>query len=400
MDMKNFLKISCIGILAIFAASSCREVKGVDVMPADGVFAEISAPVSGDALTKSIEQDFTFRFSEEDRMTVIPQSGDEYLSYKLTPSKGKANRAFFLVQNFSMTNGTYYAVYPAQNVSNPESISLPFTGQAQSANKSSEHLAAYDYCTASAEITNNTGYFPFAHKVAWIMVSLNPGETSRTYSSLTLSADGGVATSMTLDATTGSFTLQKNASSTLALSLGSGLTISANDTLIAYMAVPADTYTNLVLKSTETNGHTYSYKFGGDNEFKTGHYYMIDLNDVKVTPLVDVKEYGLYKCYGEGEVYSWEKPLIQFEDFADQMSWYKSSSKTIFEFFQLGTDKYASFQIASGTISQGSTYKVSIYTTNGTECESANFKVIKKTVNTAWLYDTADELGCVIRIDE
>ena len=388
----------------IFIPGACNSFDNGGYFDGGGVTASMKAPVSGDGFhTRALDADFGFTFLTGDRITVFNGNGNEYMSYALTPSKGMPDRASFNVEAFSLKDGLYYAVYPSlASLPDPRNISLPLTGQIQEENNSTEHLSAYDYCLASAQVKDNSGYFQFEHKVCWLKIVLPAGRNNCTFRKLTLSAGNGVANSITLNALTGAVTCSGQSGDALSLELGdeNGITLEPSDTLVAYMCVPAGTYSDIVLTAESPSAYRSEFRHPGDRTLEAGRYYLADVANSNIVPLREITEYGIYNCDQEERTMSWIPPVAVFRRGEHQISWYSGAGITSFAFFQLGTTEYASFRINSENLVVGEEYNVDIASGYGLERNGATFKLIRKTDDTAWLFDTTDNLGCVIKIDE
>lgn len=402
--MKRILNTCLCVTAAIILSESCQnDYHGTDFMRQDGIYAEFKDPEYGNAETKALSDSFKFHFEENDRISVFPANGDEYMTYHLTPSKGTANRAFFLTENFSLKKGSYYALYPAvQGVCNPENIVLSFEGQEQESNGSMSHLSDYDYCRASAEISDNSGYFAFTHEVSWVKLCIPAGENNDTFKSMTISADEGIAGQLTMNirtGETGSPTRSKDDVLNILTGGQDGISLSTDDTLSVYVTIPPGTYTNLTVRTYNKEGIAYDYVFEGQHELQKGYYYLMNVWQSDVMELGQMDEFGLYRCHGDGLVYMWE-PAIKYEEGSDQISWYHNAGHTQFDFFKLGTKEFMSFQLGSGSITDGGTYRTSIYSGTGVICTDKEFKAIRVTDSAAWLLNSELGLGCVIKLSE
>ena len=403
LRMERFFYKYCFFALAFLAAVSCRTDALYDI-PSDGVTVEFDNPVCGNGITKSVSEEFKLSFQEGDRISVYPQSGDEVMIYTIKPGKGSEHaRASFKVEGFSLRNGTYHSVFPAVlESSDPTAIALPLTGQEQDANNSSAHLSTYDYCHASAEIYNNSGYFSFSHKVAWLKIKMPAGNRNSTFRRISVSADNGVADTLVLNVRTGAVTKDKSAADSLVLKVGgdSGLDLATGDTLTAFVCVPADTYTNLTVRTLSIDGIAYSFTFTGSYELKSGNWYQLTIGKSDVLFIGDMGDFGLYHCDAEGYVKTWLPAVKTYRRGLDQMSWCTEATRTTFEIFALGTKDCMSFRIGSGVIEEGDTYSMDILTGDGAVCEGADFKLVRKTEGSAALYDGDLGLGCIIKLDD
>ena len=403
MKMKKILTFVCL-VPALFAPSACRSFYDKEIPVREGVLASVPAPEPGDGIiTRSLDADFGFSFLSGDRITVFNGKGSEYMTYALSPSKGEPGRASFNVEAFSLKDGLYYAVYPSlASLTDPESIQLPLTGQVQMENGSSEHLSAFDYCLSSAQIKDNSGYFGFEHKVCWLKVELPAGRNNTNFRKLTVSAGNGVGKAVALNAGTGAVNSSRKAGDELTLELGSGagLDLGPSDTLVAFICLAPGKYSDLVLTAESTSGYKSVFQYSGDVTFESGKYYLAQISESDIVPLQEISEYGIYECDSEGRTMGWVPPIARFRRGEHQMSWSSGAGVTTFAFFELGTTDFASLRINSETLALNQNYQVDILSGNGQICSGASFKLIRKTDDSAWLFDSANRIGCVIRISE
>lgn len=400
-DMNTMNKVT-FASLALLLCISCNERHTMEGLDPKYVFAEIANPVQSDVETRSLDAEFAFHFDAEDRITVFPSAGDECMTYHLTPSKGAGNRAYFIVESFSLKDGRYFSVYPAINgYSDPEKVILPFDGQRQTENGSTTHLAAYDYCHAVTDISDNSGCFAFKHKVSWINILIPAGNQSGCFSKVSLSSESGIASTMTVNARTGSVSLTGRVKSVdLDLGEGDGIEVSASDTLVAYLTVPADTYQGLTLSTCSKDGNVLSYSFSETYRLEEGCYYLMDVTKTEMKPLENVEGFGLYRCHNGGMVHSWEPAILEYREKIDQMSWYNGKDCTTFEFFELGTKHFASFTASSATLEEGTTCKMTIYSDEKIICRDSDFKVVRNNGTGVWLINESENLGCIIKTGE
>lgn len=402
--MKKRLHIFLLAMTSCLMAVACRENGSEnDCTGTDGVCVDVQSPVYGDGNTKALSCDFSFKFMEDDRISVFSASGDDYLTYHLTASAGTPGRAYFLTEDFKLKDGRYYAMYPAATgVCAPDRIELPFTGQAQEGNNTTSHLSKYDYCRASSDISGNSGHFSFAHLVSWLKICIPAGTNNDSFKGLSISADEGIAVSQTLNIRTGEISGTRNGDSDkLYISIGpeEGVKLENDDTLVVYVTIPADSYTGLTVRTYDTEEGFYEYVFSGTHEFLNGHYYLVNVGNSDVTDIRDLDGFGLYRCHGDGMVYSWE-PSVTYTEGTGQISWYHSPSRTRFDFFKLGTRDFMTFIVESGDIKENGTYGTSIHSSTGTICTDAGFEAVKTTSSAVWLLNRELGLGCIIKTDE
>lgn len=385
-------------------AVSCRD-NGGEPLASNGVLAGIEDPVCGNVVTKALDVDFGFFFQDEDHISVFPSGGDEYMTYRLAPSKGVSNRASFIVENFRLKDGTYYAFYPAvKGVCNPEAIELDFTGQKQSGNGSSDHLAEFDFCRSAADIRENSGYFGFSHLVSWLKIRIPCGRNNSCFAKLYVAADEGIPTSASFNVIDGKLTYpDRLPQDVLELKIGGedGVKLTPEDTLTAYLALPSNVYNNLILRTESPDGKDiYEYTFKGEYNLAPGHYYVMTVGESNVVTLDELDSFGLYKCYENAEVHMWETCILKPREEVEQISWYKGKDRSVFQFFELGTGTYASFVLSTPDPEVGQHYEMDIESNAGNICKQADFVVIKRNETTAWLYDGQDGLGCIIKLDD
>lgn len=277
---KNIIRI--IGAaLSVAALFSCSEAGYVDTIPAQksGLTITVADPVRGDIESKSIDEDFVFSFEDGDFISVFGASAGECMTYSISKNATSGASATFNIEKFHMDDGTYYATYPALDPkSDPEAIALTFAGQEQTSNNSAAHLAAYDYNSASAQVTDDEGSFSFLHKVSWLKVTV-PVTNATKFSSLTLSADEGVALSAELDALTGEVTTTRSAGDKIVLSFGEeGISVAAGGSLVAFVTVPSETYTGLTVKATANKG-SFEYCIDSEVTLAEGLYYTLTIEE-------------------------------------------------------------------------------------------------------------------------
>lgn len=139
-------------------------------------------------------------------------------------------------------NANFYAAFPYQpEFSNAKTNSLPITysGQEQSGNGNTAHLAAFDFMTAAAQSTSDALNFDLSHHGCILRISC-PVYESLTAELITLASDKAVFTQdATINAVDGTLTPSKNEKSQ-SLRLN-GISLANGDTLVAYiMLAPLD----------------------------------------------------------------------------------------------------------------------------------------------------------------
>lgn len=399
--MKRFLKIAVLSI-ALATAAACTETYTDSLdMNIDGIYAAMSMPESGDDIdTKALSPVFKFSFAENDKINVFPAtSGNEAMTYGLSPDESDATKAEFESKSFTMKDADYTALYPSQTVESFTAITLPFTGQVQTADSTTAHLSAYDYSWATASISGNKGNFALAHKVAWLKITVKTTEAAN-LKSIVVSADEGVANSATINALTGEVTPSRTVGDVLTLSLGgdSGIDVSANGRLIAYITLPAGKYTNLTLDATDAAGKKYHYTKSGEFTVVAGKYYsptMLRTDIPEETPFTALTAFGSYSATNTDT----PTGVKLYDDDYDQMSYGTGSDYRTFKLANPASNTYAIFTIASSTLTVGETYTVSS-DINGTKSSTpASCKVVKKTDDCVWLEDKANHIGYIFAIE-
>lgn len=403
LNMKNKSIYHTLVTLALLSVS-CRSVDESGSLTGEGVVASVVSPIPGNGiLTKALDADFGFSFSSGDRITVFNENGNEYMSYALVPWKSISDRASFNVEAFCLKDGLYFAAYPPlSSLSDPEKITLPLTGQIQKENNSTEHLSVYDYCLANAQIKDNSGYFKFEHKVCWLKIVLPAGRSNNDFKTLTFSAAEGVANAVTLNAKTGSVSgiVKPGDALSLELGTGNGLILEESDTLVAYMCLPAGSYSDIVLTAESSSSYRSVFNYSGNITLENGKYYLADIRKSDRIPLQEITDFGIYNCDSEGKTMSWIHPVAEYRRGTHQISWYSGAGITSFDFFELGTTDFTSFRIHSDNLVTGQDYQMDIVSGDGPICNGANFRLISRTDDTAWLFNPEAKLGCVIKINE
>lgn len=385
------------GLAGILLCLSACTVEYIGVAPVNReVRATIADPLCGNLVqTRAISDAFKFSFSDDDGINVFPKAGgNASMTYFLTPDESNQSKAKFQQSVYTMSDGTYTALYPSQNIPKDiTAIALDFSGQAQSVNGSTSHLAAYDYCWAEADIEGNAGSFDLAHKVVWLKVSFNASEAVN-FRSLTVSANEGVAGRATIDATTGTLTPSRSAGDVITLSLGgtSGIDVAADECMVAFVTIPAGVYTDLAVKFTDSSANNYVYARSGAITLAAGKYYTLTVQKDGSEAFKNVSAFGAYDLSGSSV-----SPVIAFDEDTFQMSYGHGTGVTTFKLADLGSGYYAIIQVSSATITEGATYTVSA-NVNGT-VTSGSFKAVKKADGYVWLENDVDNIGYVIAVE-
>lgn len=242
--MKKIILISA----SLLAAACTVSELGQQAQPegSNGITATFEQPVFADEPeTKSLDKGLHFYFEDKDHINVYSDQPGECMVYTLRSEEDL--NGMFSVNGFNLKNDDYYAVYPSRPVDDPGCISFSLAGQNQDANDDASGLSAYDLNHASASIYDNRGSFHFKHKIAWLRVVIPPGKAG-TYKEVTVSADGGVANTIQLDATRGDVTavpVSADEKMVLTLNNGNGIEVAENESFYAYVTVPQGVYTNL-----------------------------------------------------------------------------------------------------------------------------------------------------------
>lgn len=384
-------------LLATFISSCSEDAQLYAPLLEDGLNATLESPVCDEELgTKALSDKFEFAFEQGDQVNVfLKSSSDEAMIYKLSPYKDEPTTAKFNVKSFYLNNDTYVAIYPSQIFTlGSQSIGLSFAGQNQSTNGSTEHLSAYDYCWAEATIANNSGNFAFKHKVAWIKVTV-PVSEATTLKYLSVRADEGVASSATINVSTGAVTTSRSAGDTLRVALGgnNGIAVQENGTLTAFITVPAESYTNLSVLAFDADGNAYSSSHAAEVTLAAGKYYSMTLYFDGLVPFTETTEYGAYvvrheKCSSE---------ILTYDDTAHQMSCGGGSGYIDFKIAGMASGEYAAFKVSSATITEGDSYSVTA-NVNGTT-STGTYVAVKKTADRLWLLNSSANSGYIIAIE-
>ena len=239
--------------------------------------------------SKSISNEFQFSFKNGDKIFVCPNPlGNTAIQYSLRPDSENPKKALFTGEKVLMNDGKWCAVYPSplSNNSDATAITLSFTGQSQKRDNDAEHLSAFDYCWADTDIKDSKGEFTLNHKVSWLKItftltSSSSLEYSRKYKTISVSADdGGIPQSITLNALTGTVSLNERSTLSLNLNEENGIQVDKGKSLTAFITIPSGDYTNLAVSTTSTdNDRTFSYSGNGKVSLAEGKYYSITLTE-------------------------------------------------------------------------------------------------------------------------
>lgn len=269
--MKKIFWIAAIA--ALMSACNVAEQKqqsGAEV--ACGVTATFKQPVMEDA-TKALDNNLDFSFKADDQICVYSDEPGECMVYTLIPTSG--NAAAFNVKGFNLEDATYGAVYPYfKPAVDPSCIQFSLAGQDQKASGDAAHLSDYDLNFAQSAITDNTGTFDFEHLVAWLQIKFQ-SNIAQNIKEIVVSADEGVANTITLNAVTGELdAAASSASESIVLKLngGEGIALAAGDSFVGYVTIPAGEYTNLNIFC-----GSYNKTISGAKQREAGHVYPINL---------------------------------------------------------------------------------------------------------------------------
>lgn len=385
------------------AFSSCEENQIENSMvPQEGYYATMEDPVAEDGtVTKALDDNFKFSFVSGDEITVYPfaQAGTRMI-YSMVPDPDDPKRAAVNVSNFNILDETYTAAYPAvyPPVSSDGSVSVLFSGQSQNGVLDpTAHLYAFDYNWAKTSFSNNAGVFSFKHRVSWLKMSIQATEAA-VITSVTVSADEGVANSATLNTLTGELVPVRKADDVLILGLGGsdGIGVAAGESIDTYITIAPGIYTNLTMTAVDTEGHKYVFTIEGEKNIEIGKYYSRTLTRTDIpedTPFTSLTGQGCYSSTNTASPVS----VKVYNEATDQMSYGTGSDYRTFKLADLASSSYSIFTIASSTLTVGETYTVSS-DINGTKSE-ASCKVVKMTDNCVWLEDKSGNNGYIFAIE-
>ena len=181
---------------------------------------------------------------------------------------------------------TYYGGYPfaeqyvyMQGQGQPyTALPIAYTGQTQSSNGNTEHLASYDFMTAHGTATGNGFLMSYTHLGSILRIAAYIPE-GKTFSSLTLSAKDNSAW-FTSEATMNATNNTINATATIAtatLTLNN-IAIEAGDSLIAYMMLPPSNLSgkSIILSLNATDGSALQTYIAGVN-IQAGKVYPVSV---------------------------------------------------------------------------------------------------------------------------
>ncbi len=387
----KFLKFLGFALTAAAALScSVTELSGVFPDNNSSVSVTFADPVAGSIQSKALDGSFAFSFEEEnDYMTVCPANSGTYMNYALIRDPNNPKVVALDLRYFSMIDGIYYAIYPKAFASDAQKIPMNFTGQVQNGNDSPEHLAEFDMNCARAKVTNNKGSFNFIHKVAWLKVTV-PVTQATVFSSVTVSADEGVAQSAFLNAVTGEVVVSRQADDEVALSFGTaGALVEDGGSLVAYVTVPAGTYTNLRITSSSDKGE-YFELFPGQVALENGKYYRISIQESENAAFTSLTTPGWYTGVDADAPFV----MLRYNAGADQMSYGSGSSYKTFKIFNPENGKHGVLKMDTTSLSMGVSFTGTEDFGNGEQ--QRTFTVVNVSGKMVWLEDTTDHAGCII----
>ena len=398
----KYIKWACVAATAMLWTCARQDIVAISEA-GDGVVAVLENPECGDgAQTRALSNDFKFSFAQDDKVNVFAKGNYEtYMTYSLAPDEKNGSSADFQTENFSIRDGEYVSLYPSQNATSSESVTLSFTGQNQTANNSANHLAAYDYSWAQASITDSKGEFQYSHKVAWLKITIATPK-NETFKSISVRADEGVAGSATINLTDGTVTPDRKAGDVLTMTLNgdAGIEVSKDGTLTAFIAIPAGTYTNMQVEVTNAAEIPCLYEVAGDAKIiQEGYYYTANINVSDNLFLNNATCFGVYdRVFSSGTDAPTPVKVVE-NDTEWQITNGSSSSYTEFKILNLLNNDYVIIKLLDVTpsaIAVGEAYSASV-NVNGT-VTTPTLTVVKKTADKVWLENMSGTQGYIIRI--
>lgn len=388
---------------------SCACAKVVETAPviSDGVFAIVSNPVadnelceiaSEEDLTKAISTGFKFTFATGDKINVFPvPKGDGVLNSVIVPDSENPSSAKFKSGSFTLNDQTYSALYPA--FSSDYSAAMSFTGQKQIGNDNTGHLAAYDYSWAKADIKDNAGTFALAHRVCWIKITVKVTENCK-FTSITLSANEGIANTATLDAVTGNVSSTRTSSDVLTLSLANGgnnyIQVAKNSSLVAYVTIPAGIYTNLYISAKDDKNVEWRFKTHKKSELKFGKYYQATLlteEPADDTPFTRMNNIGVYSATTSDS----PKALRLYNQIPDYLSYGTTSDSRTCKFFSIKDNDFHIISVTPKNLAMWDDYTVSY--NNGKTTVSDTYTIVNMAGGKVWLENKTLQSGYIIPVE-
>lgn len=215
-------------------------------------------------ITQSGSSAPTFAWKEGDVIGVIPMDGKTVQSnYEISKIDSDPKTATFDGGVWALKDGkSYAAYYPMQPefVMSGDKLEFSFTGQTQTANNSLEHIGAYDYMYAPAvTVSSSATEFNFSHLISLVRLQITVPQAD-TYTKLVLeSTESWFAGAAELTLTDGTTTAKESLKSA-AISLDN-IEVAAGGVLTVWLAMlPTD-----VLESKALNVRLY-----GTNALVTG----------------------------------------------------------------------------------------------------------------------------------
>lgn len=231
-----------------------------------------------------------------DTLGIYPIGGDQ-VAFPISEGEGTKN-AKFDGGAWALRSSFQYAAYYPFNKKNyyvsEKEIPVTYTGQKQTENNSTAHLAAYDYLAAAATSPNSEGNVNLTMKRLGCFVRIQiPVKVSGTFTELNLSTSEALLTAegtINLQAATPSITT-KTAASVLTVSLNN-IVIENGETLVVYaMLAPADLSNQTLTFTLKSSANSYyCYTTAGYNMVagKAYNYAIADVPDANGHDYVDL----------------------------------------------------------------------------------------------------------------
>ena len=403
------MKKSVIIALGTAMLLSCACAKVVETAPviSDGVYASVSEPVADNELceitadedlTKAISADFKFTFATGDKLNVFPvPKGDGVLNSEIVPDTKDPSSAKFKSGSFALNDQTYSALYP--DFSTDYSAAMSFTGQKQIGNNTTNHLSAFDYSWAKADIKDNAGTFALSHRVCWIKITVKVTD-KRKFTSIKLSANEGIANTATLDAVTGNVSTTRTSSDVLTLSLAASKDkagIDVNKTsLVAYVTIPAGIYTNLYISAKDDKDVEWKFKTHKKSELKFGKYYQATLateEPAEDTPFTRTPNIGIYSATTSGS------PSAQrsYNEISDYLCYGTTSDSKTFKLFSVKDNDFHIISVTPKEMIMWDDYTVTY--NNGKTTVSGTYTIVNKADGKVWLENKTQQSGYIIPVE-
>ena len=224
----------------------------------------VAAGSTKTTITQSGSDAPAFAWKEGDVIGIIPMNNETVQSnYKVSEIGSNPRQATFDGGVWALKEGKEYAAYyPFKKealVSN-ESIEFSFLGQTQAANNSLAHIGAYDYMYASAVVPQNgSAQFDFEHKISLVRLQLTVPKAD-TYTRIVLeSTESWFASGASLKLSDGTMTATETVkSATINLN---NIAITSNEVFSVWFAT---------LPTSALNGQTLSVTLFGNEATCSG----------------------------------------------------------------------------------------------------------------------------------